>query len=288
MKEFCDHPVAALESGNLRVEYLTDVGPRLARLIFAGTNLLAELPDLSQDTEYGRFHFMGGHRLWHAPEALPRSYIPDQPVQVELLADGVRLAAGTEPGTGLAKSMEIRLDETRPMLTLRHTLRNEGQEDVECAPWALSMLRLGGTLILPQPGPTENSLLPNRWLALWPYSRIGDARLHLADDFILLDANASLPPLKLGTYCSAGWAAYWLDGILFVKRFSVEPIAAYPDGGCNLETYCNDRFVELETLGPLIKLQPGQSVTHTEIWELHKGLAVDLIPSSLRRALQRQ
>jgi hypothetical protein len=29
---------------------------------------------------------------------------------------------------------------------------------------------------------------------LWPYTHIDDSRLHLADDFILLKAEASMPP----------------------------------------------------------------------------------------------
>jgi len=40
------------------------------------------------------------------------------------------------------------------------------------------------------------------------------------------------------------------------------------DFGCNCECYCRDRFIELETIGPLVRLQPGESVTHVEEWEL--------------------
>ena len=40
--------------------------------------------------------------------------------------------------------------------------------------------------------------------------------------------------------------------------------------GCNFETFAKGAFQELETLGPLTTLEPGQSVSHTEHWHLAK------------------
>ena len=74
---------AVLKNDYLEIEYLTDT-LRIIGLIPAGkTNMLADLrnsPDVP--TPYGDFHFRGGHRLWHAPEAMPRTYIPDTPVTI--------------------------------------------------------------------------------------------------------------------------------------------------------------------------------------------------------------
>jgi hypothetical protein len=76
---------------------------------------------------------------------------------------------------------------------------------------------------------------------------------------------------------------YWVDGIFFVKRFdtSSDP-TPYPDGGCNVESYCNDQFIELETLGPLTKLEPGSSVVHMETWEIHAELSTEFVPAGIR------
>ena len=38
--------------------------------------------------------------------------------------------------------------------------------------------------------------------------------------------------------------------------------------------FTNADFLELETLGALVDLKPGETVTHTENWSLHKGVAV--------------
>ena len=286
MTDFCGHPVATLQNDQLRLEYLSDVGPRVARLFFSGgNNLLAELPDLFLDTSYGRFEFMGGHRLWFAPEELPGTYVPDQPVVVENIPNGVRITASAQLPKPVSKSMDIQLAEQAAKVTVRHSLRNMGTASVVHAPWALTMFRLGGTLILPQPEGKPDSLLPNRWLALWPYTRINDPRIKLDDDYALVHANAGLPAAKIGTYNQHGWVAYWLEGVLALKRFAVLAMDAYPDGGCNVEAYCNDRFIEMETLGPLTTLAPGEDVTFEESWEFYPGLDQSLIPETLRERL---
>jgi hypothetical protein len=34
--------------------------------------------------------------------------------------------------------------------------------------------------------------------------------------------------------------------------------------------YTNDRFIELESLGPLVDLKPHEEVVHTETWEVYE------------------
>jgi len=279
-----------LDNGLLRLEVLADAGPRIARLFaFGSPNLLAELPlDQKLASQYGDFYFRGGHRLWHSPEAIPRTYIPDNAgLTVDDLPDGLRLNGPTEPGTGIAKTIEIHLAEKRATATVVQTLRNDGLWAVELAPWALTMLRLGGTAIFPQPvgNADPHGLLNNRILSIWPYTRINDPRLALRDDFILIRANPSLPPVKIGYYNPHGWSAYWLDGVLFRKTFDLHPGATYPDNGCNTETYCNHLFIELESLGPLTRLAPGQSVTLTETWEAFASLEQDFLPEAIRQQI---
>jgi len=278
--------IQSLKNDFLHLEYLTS-SLRITGLTPAGkTNLLADLsalPPLS--TPYGDFYFQGGHRLWHAPEAMPRTYIPDQEVSIQNLAGGVLLEAHVEPGTGIRKQMEIHLAKDEPSVTLTHTLSNDGLWTVELAPWAITQFRLGGTVILPMPvGSTDPAgLLHNRQFSFWPYARINDPRLKLDDHFISFKAESLLPPFKMGYFNQDGWLSYWLDGILFRKTFDVQASLPYPDNNCNAEMYCNDRFVELESLGPLTMLPPGNSVVHTETWEITSSL--DSLPEDVQQEL---
>lgn len=274
-----------LKNDFLEIEYLTHSLRILGLTPKGKTNLLADMshqPPIA--TPYGDFHFRGGHRLWHSPEAMPRTYVPDTgELKIKELPDGVFLETQTEPGTGIRKCMEIRLAANKPSITITHTLINDGLWAVEFAPWAITQFRLGGTAILPMPiGNVDPSgLLPNRQLSFWPYTRIGDPRLKLRDDFIFFHADA-LPPFKMGYFNPHGWLAYYIDGILFRKTFPAQTEATYPDNNCNAELYCNDQFIELESLGNLTEVLPGKSVSHVEIWELSEGL--ESLPEDAQKA----
>ncbi len=279
-----------LENKFLRIETLT-ASARIVRLIPAGkSNLFADLGNQKLATPYGDFYYRGGHRFWHSPEAMPRTYLPDNDgAIISEVPGGVRIDQPTEPWTNITKSMEIRLNPERPQVILRHEMRNDGSWTVELAPWALTMLKLGGVGIFPQVQGNVDSagLLPNRQLSIWPYTHIADPRLVLRDDCILINANPSLPPIKIGYNNSHGWQAYWIDGLLFVKRFEAISGANYPDGGCNTETYCNHEFIELESLGALEKLAPGDTLIHNETWEIFESLEQPFIPAEIISLLTR-
>ena len=110
--DFYGLPTRSLSNSHLTLDYLAEAGPRLVRLFVAGsdTNLLAEAPDLSWDTPHGVYRLHGGHRLWHAPETFPRTYLPDESgLEIDQLEDGLRLRQPVEAATGVQKAIELRL-----------------------------------------------------------------------------------------------------------------------------------------------------------------------------------
>ncbi|MCS6845737.1 MAG: DUF4380 domain-containing protein [Caldilineales bacterium] len=271
--DFYSHPVRTLSNGHLRVDVLAQAGPRVVRLIpsWLDANLLAETPDLGWETPAGWSPLWGGHRLWHAPEAFPRTYLPDgDGLAIDELADGIRLRGAPSPAAGLQKVMEVRLDPDRPTLTLHHSLHNHGLWPVTLAPWAITQMALGGVAILPQQAPVPSPYLPHRHLALWPYTRLRDPRLRLDDDLVLVHGQAHEQPFKIGYFNHAGWMAYLWGEALFVKRFTPLPGRPHPDLESNCEVYVWNRFLELETLGPLVALEPGAVAEHIETWEVHR------------------
>jgi len=291
MNDFHGLPTGILENDRLRLEYLKTAGPRIVRFsLKSRPNLLAELPEAVLETPLGPYHFRGGHRLWCSPESMPGTYAPDnEALKVDEFQGGVRLTGQAEPATGMVKIIEIWFSPERAAVILRHELRNTGSRPVDLAPWALTMLRLGGTAILPQPvGRTDvEELLHHRILAVWPYTQINDPRLILHDDFILIHAAAGPAHAKIGYYNPFGWIAYWLEEVLFRKTFEVTLNATYPDSGCNSEIYIDNNVIELETLGPLGRLEPGNSFSHTEKWELFETLEQSFIPPNLRERLEK-
>lgn len=266
-----------LANGVVDLVVTAEVGPRIIRFGFVeGPNEFAEFPDDLGRTGGEQWRIYGGHRLWHAPEAAPRTYHPDnQPVAVHEQDGGLLVSQPAEPSTGLSKQMAIRLAEEGASVQVVHRLRNEGLWPIEFAPWALSVMAPGGVAVVPLPprGSHPEDLLPTSRLILWAYTDMSDPRWGWGRRYTLLrqDAAASRPQ-KAGFHCTDGWAAYARGGHLFVKRFHYDPAARYPDLGATVETFTDGSMLEVETLGPLVRVEPGDSVEHVETWHLFEGV----------------
>ncbi len=287
--DFYGEETLVLENEHLRVEVLAAAGPRIVRAQLAGSseNLLGEVADVGWDTPWGRYRLRGGHRLWFAPEDPPRTSAPDEGgLVLEERPLGLKMER-LEPQTMLRKTIEIVLASDRAAMTVKHGLRNDGDEAVEQAPWAITLLPLGGIAILPQQrGPIGvNEYLPNRALTLWPYSSIRDSRLELGDELVLVHGVAAPGPFKIGYLSQTGRVAYYRDGILLQKSFDPQPERMHVDMGSNAEVYCDDRSLELETLGPLSLIRPGEEVEHEERWQLKNVGAIETGPEQLAAVL---
>jgi hypothetical protein len=265
---FFGQECVSLENKTIQLLISRSVGPRVLSLKFTdGENVFAELPDFVVECPgSGMFHSYGGHRLWHAPEELSRTFLPDDsPVEICPVENGYRATQDVEAKTGLQKSLEIRLTgDARVVIT--HHLSNQGLWPVTTAPWAITQLKIGGLAILPQ-SCDETKQLPNRSLVLWPYTNLSDPNVSFGKHHILIHAEMN-EAFKVGFPNPRGWLAYWLNGTLFVKRAKYEAQSAYFDLGSSSECYFNDQFVELETLAPISRIEPGACVSHVETWEL--------------------
>lgn len=276
-----------LDNGALSLWLTTAVGPRIIGAELPGhSNILAEVPESTLPVNgRRRYQVRGGHRLWHAPEVAERTYLPDDdPLAVTRLENGVCLAQPVEAASGIAKQLCVTLDAEAARVTVEHRLTNHGLWGVELAPWAITQLRPGGLGILPQVR-EDTGLLPNRRIALWPYTRIDSPHLLWGDRFVFVRATMTEGALKIGWANPAGWLAYAVDEQLFVKQTTYDPQATYPDFGSSSECYCNPLFIELETLGSLVTLAPGATTTHVETWTLYDGVSVTAEETAVAAAL---
>ena len=273
MGDFFGFSTGSIKIGQLEMEFLETAGPRIVSLKFEGSeNLFAEVPTLTTNTPYGDFRYLGGHRLWHAPEAMPRTYIPDNNgCTYRRIDNGVCLTGKIEEMSGIQKKVNIQIDPTTNSVSLVHTLVNHNAWEIKLAPWAITMFRHGGRVVIPTRGadPDTTSLLPDRNLILWSYAKINDPRLRLMDDRIELAAEMG-DPFKVGTFNPLGWMSYTVNDIKFTKTFRVHHDSEQVDFGCNAECYCDEHFVELESLGPYATIMPGQKTNWEEKWELKK------------------
>jgi hypothetical protein len=266
-----------LSDGTVEVVATGDVGPRLIRCGFINEqNFFAEFAEQIGKTGAKEWNIYGGHRLWHSPETRGRCYHPDNsPITVKTLPNGLQLTQPVEPNTAIEKEIIVTLEPSAHCFTVEHKMTNRGNWPVNFALWALSVMNTGGVGIFPQyRTPDAEGLLSNRQLALWSYTDLNDSRINWGSRYTLLTQDTKKAnPFKFGLSIPENWAAYALKGQLFLKKFSFNPQASYPDGGVNVETYTCDRFLELETLSPLHMVAPGQTVSYTENWLLFKGIS---------------
>jgi len=260
-----------LSNREIELIITTDVGPRIIRCGFINKQNLLYVSEREKGLTWGsQWHIYGGHRLWHAPEVMPRTYSPDNyPVEYKWDGHILKLIQPVESTTGIIKEMDITLDTEMNHVNIIHRLINKNIWTIETSPWAITAHAAGSRAILPQEpyvDPADN-LLPARPVVLWNYTHMNDKRWIWGNKYIQLKHDSSISSeQKLGILNKQGWTACLLNDTIMIKHFEFNPDAAYPDYGCNNEVYVNGDLLEIETLGPVTKLAPESAVEHTEQW----------------------
>ncbi|MFN6962542.1 MAG: hypothetical protein ACK4S4_02120 [Pyrinomonadaceae bacterium] len=274
-------PSLRLANGDAELIVPTSFGPRILHYAFdGGDNVLGWHPHAAVETELGEWRPYGGHRLWLAPENFPLSYAPDGDA-IEYAIEGessVRLTRLSD-AAGVQKEIVVTLADAGTEVTIDNRLTaTRSDEPAEFAAWALTIMRPGGEAVVPNEpfAPYgRDTLLPVRSMALWSYTDLTDPRWSIDKDHIELRCDESIgSQQKFGVLNTRGWAAYRLPDVTFVKRYDYLEGAPYPDMNSNTEVYTAGGFVELETLSPLVKAEPGKTIVHRETWELRTGDAV--------------
>jgi hypothetical protein len=263
-------------NGEVELIVTADVGPRIIRFGFVGgQNLFKEYADQLGKSGEEKFQLRGGDRVWKAPEDPIATWAPDNvPVEIQVTPTGLIAREPVEPLTKLQKEIEISLAPTGTTVRVAHRITNRSLFPLEFAPWALTMMAPGGLAVsgFPPRGKHPINLEATNPLVMWAYTNLSDPRWKFTKKYLTLrqDPN-NAEAQKLGMFNSDTWAAYLLGGEAFVKRTKADPSKVYTDFGCSFETFTNNEFLEVETLGPMTKVQPGQTVELVENWALFRN-----------------
>jgi len=266
---------ARFVNGGIELLVTLEVGPRIIRFgRIGGPNMLKEFEKHAGFRGGVEYRSYGGHRLWIAPEEVPKTYQPDND-PVEVVERGEAISFSSQPDAyHLQKEIEVEPLERGFRIT--HRIHNRGVYAVELAPWALTVMATGGTCYVPQHEFVAHgeTLLPARPLVLWPYTNMSDPRYTWGEKLIVL-RQTDAGPTKFGAMVEQGWAAYANHGIVFVKRFDAFKLEDYPDFHVNFEAFTRNDMLEVETLGPLEVVEAGSSALHLESWYLLDGIVPD-------------
>ena len=271
-----------LSNGDVELIATLDVGPRVvAYRAPGGFNVMKNYDAMMGKSGEAEWQIRGGHRFWLAPEDLTRTYFPDnRPVtHREIGAEAVSLLPPPELEYGIQKEMILKLAPKGSRVEVTLKVTNVGKEPTELAPWGPTVMAPGGVEILPlppkspHPGHPKNArspadFAPNQELILWPYFDFSDSRWTFGKKYIFLRQDVNKGPTKIGLAHRMGWVAYLNSHTLFVKRFDYREGAVYPDRGTRYQTFTYEEMLEMETVGELVTLAPGQSAELFETWEL--------------------
>ena len=264
-------------NGEVEVIVTGDVGPRVIRFGFVGgQNLFKEFSEQLGKGGEEKFQARGGDRVWKAPEDPFVTWAPDNvPVEIQVTPTGLLAREPIEPLTKLQKEIEVSMAPSGTSVKVTHRIANRSLFQLEFAPWALTMMAQGGVVVsgFPPRGHHPANLEATNPLVMWAYTNLADPRWKFTKKYLTLrqDVNDS-DPQKLGLFNPDTWAAYLLNGEAFVKRTKADPSKTYPDFGCSFETFTNRDFLEVETLGPMTKIAPGQILELVEYWGLFRNV----------------
>ncbi|MBM4435671.1 MAG: hypothetical protein FJ029_00250 [Actinobacteria bacterium] len=253
--------------GDVELTVVASVGPRILSLRFSGgENLLHE--DVA-DLRVGEWRLYGGHRFTTAPES-PASYVPDNaPCRVTEEDGGLSIVQPNAPN-GLEKALRVKAGPGGSGFELAHVLRNTGRQPWRGAPWAITGFGATGRVVVPWGSGTDQWRTQMVRYLVHAGSPYADATSRqwqpAADHFVIQPAGQRG---KISLYTDRGWLALLRSDGTFVKHCpAIAPENDCLNGGCNAEVYVGPDYVELETLGPLTTLAPGQEVRHVERWHL--------------------
>lgn len=265
-----------LDAGPYTLVVVPDIGGRIMEYAIDRRNVIWENP-----AEIGRtypitpaWHNYGGYKAWVAPQHLwdgnadPFLDYGKCSVEIASRADGVPLLKVTgAPSlkTGLVLTKEISMDESGEVLLVQR-MHNISPKPITRSVWDVTQVRTPCFVVYPINPASRFRSGVSYLVAESKHS----PQFRVADGLCITEYMGELG--KIGSDSDGPWMIWFKDKLAYVKFF--DPMIEgeeYPDGGCSVEVFTSDKklaYLEMEILGPMVTLQPGESTELVERWRL--------------------
>jgi hypothetical protein len=213
----------------------------------------------------------GGDKCWPAPQSawpslLGRDWPPplafdSYPAEAIETERGVVLTSPVDPGFGIQVVRHVELDSEQPIMRIRSEFRKLMGEAVTASIWTITQMQEPVRIYALLPA---NSRFARGYT---PLLNAQPAGLKIENGMLSLVRHPRAY-VKIGAdAASLAWV-----GRGCVVWISAEVEAGeYPDGGCVTQIYTNPnplQYVELETVGPLKDLSPGDQLERTTTYRV--------------------
>ncbi len=207
----------------------------------------------------------------------PEKLIPNRdalwlgPWEAEILGPGLaRLTSVKHDATGVQLVRDFELGAHTSQLKVTQTIQNIADRVTRWCHWSRTFSTGHGIAVVPLDG---RSKFPDSYIMYGP-GRVmdyqpDDPNIIRQGDYLVVRDTPLRP--KLGMDSHIGWFAYlMLENLLFVKQYPTDPDRVYNEmAGLTISIWYNkDQVCELEPIGPMEELRPGESGSFTETWSL--------------------
>ncbi len=238
--------------------------------------------------EWGNF---GGDKTWPAPQSdwpklTPRSWPPPPvfdsvPLRPSETATEVTLHSATDRFYGLRTIRHITLEKDKPVMKIKTTYEKLEGQPVNVGVWIITQLKDPVAVVAPLPDHSLNAAGYNKQSDDLP------TNLRVANGMVSLTRDTKKPH-KIGT--DAG-TLLWVGDKIIVQIDSPRLAEGeYPDQKSSAEVYTNPdpaAYVELEMLGPLKMMKPGDLISTTNTYTLIRRREADPA-KEIRKLLHRE
>ena len=214
----------------------------------------------------GTWANFGGDKCWPAPQSdwprvmghdwPPPAAFDASPLEASVTATGLVLKSPVDPAWGIEAVRRIELDHSEPMMRVRTEFRKVSGKPVRVGVWTIAQFSDPVCVAIELP-------LNSRFAGGYTHLSKPEPEGLAVNGRLLTFVRHPSKFMKIGSDAAE---VVWV-GPTSVVRVQSEFIAGeYPDGGCRVEVYTNpgeQKYVELETLGPLVNLEAGQAIEHT-------------------------
>jgi hypothetical protein len=216
----------------------------------------------------------GGDKTWPSPQAdwpafISRAWPPPQAfdsMPVTAVADerSLILTSPVDPQYGVRTVRRIQLDHSEPTMTISTTFEKVQGKPVKIGIWVISQLKDPEVVFMPVPPTSRFSA------GYTAFSKEIPPSLRVEKNLLSMKRD-SQKEYKIG---GDGNSLIWLGkecGLLIDSPRVAD--AQYPDEGSSMEIYTNPDplpYVELETLGPVKELKPGDAISRVNKYTLFR------------------
>lgn len=263
-----------LMNDSVRLILEPNLGGRILAYELNGNNVL--YVDQSQDGKIyepgknihpsaGRFDIGPEHTIPNHPALYFGKWTPRITGDLE-----AEMVSQKDTATGVQLIRKFKLAKSDSRLEYTQIIRNISNSTKSYCHWSRTFVKGGGIALAPL---NKNSRYPKGYLIYGPGRILNfmpekEDNIRIREGILEITGTPSQPKIVTDSY--AGWLAYITnDNLLFIKIYPAFPLRNYGEIAASTACfYYRDLMCEVEPIGPMETIEPGQEASFTEYWYL--------------------